>query len=272
MFKLISILLFSSLCLLNGQTFSKNEINEWTKKAQNVTIIRDNYGVPHIYGKTDADVVFGLMYTQCEDDFNRVEENYLDALGRLSESLGENYFYQDARARMYADTLLAKNNYLRSPTWLKALLDGFASGINYYLYKNPNVKPKIINRFEPWMPLLFTEGSIGGNITIIPIQGIKDFYEGNGMGYQVPEVPEWEQEPAGSNGFAIAPELTKNGYPLLLINPHTSFYFRTEVHLVSEEGLNTYGAITWGQFFVYQGFNENCGWIHLVPLMWQMNI
>ena len=108
MFKLISILLFSSLCLLNGQTFSKNEINEWTTRAQNVTIIRDNYGVPHIYGKTDADVVFGLMYTQCEDDFNRVEENYLDALGRLSESLGENYFYQDARARMYADTLLAR--------------------------------------------------------------------------------------------------------------------------------------------------------------------
>ena len=234
MFKLISILLFSSVCLLNGQTFSKNEINEWTTRAQNVTIIRDNYGVPHIYGKTDADVVFGLMYTQCEDDFNRVEENYLDALGRLSESLGENYFYQDARARMYADTLLAKNNYLRSPAWLKALLDGFASGINYYLHKNPNTKPKIIHRFEPWMPLLFTEGSIGGNITIIPIQGIKDFYEGNG----------------------------KNGYPLLLINPHTSFYFRTEVHLVSEEGLNTYGAVTWGQFFVYQGFNEKCGWMH----------
>jgi acyl-homoserine lactone acylase PvdQ len=262
MFKLISILLFSSLCLLNGQTFSNNEINEWTKRAQNVNIIRDNYGVPHIYGKTDADVVFGLMYTQCEDDFNRVEENYLDALGRLSESLGENYFYQDARARMYADTLLAKNNYLGSPIWLKALLDGFASGINYYLHKNPNVKPKIIQRFEPWMPLLFTEGSIGGNITIIPVQGVKDFYEGNGMGYHVPEIPEWEQEPAGSNGFAIAPELTKNGHPLLLINPHTSFYFRTEVHLVSEEGLNTYGAVTWGQFFVYQGFNDKCGWMH----------
>jgi acyl-homoserine-lactone acylase len=262
MHKLILILLLLKCNYSIGQSFSTAEIDEWQNKAKNVTIIRDNYGVPHIYGKTDADVIFGLMYTQCEDDFNRVEENYLDALGKLSESLGENYFYQDARARMYADTLLAKNNYLRSPTWLKALLDGFASGINYYLHKNPNVKPKIIHRFEPWMPLLFTEGSIGGNITIIPIQGIKDFYEGNGMGYHVPEIPEWEQEPAGSNGFAIAPELTKNGYPLLLINPHTSFYFRTEVHLVSEEGLNTYGAVTWGQFFVYQGFNDKCGWMH----------
>jgi len=258
---ILILLLLSCYCSI-GQTFTPIEINEWQNKAKNVTIIRDNYGVPHIYGKTDADVVFGLMYTQCEDDFGRVEENYLDALGRLSESLGENYFYQDVRAKMYADTLVAKANYLNSPAWLKELLNGFAAGVNYYLYKNPAVKPRILNRFEPWMPLLFTEGSIGGNITIIPVQGVKDFYEGNGMGYHVPEIPEWEQEPAGSNGFAIAPKLTKNGYPLLLINPHTSFYFRTEVHLVSEEGLNTYGAVTWGQFFVYQGFNENCGWMH----------
>lgn len=262
MHKLILILLLLKCYYSIGQSFSSAEINAWQNKAKNVTIVRDNYGVPHIYGKTDADVVFGLMYTQCEDDFGRVEENYLDALGRLSESLGENYFYQDVRAKMYADTLVAKANYLNSPAWLKELLNGFAAGVNYYLYKNPAVKPRILNRFEPWMPLLFTEGSIGGNITIIPVQGVKDFYEGNGMGYHVPEIPEWEQEPAGSNGFAIAPKLTKNGYPLLLINPHTSFYFRTEVHLVSEEGLNTYGAVTWGQFFVYQGFNENCGWMH----------
>ena len=262
MHKLLFILFLLGSFYLKGQTFSKTEIEKWQNTAKNVKIIRDNYGVPHIYGKKDADVVFGLMFTQCEDDFTRVEENYLDALGRLSESLGETYFYQDVRAKMYADTLMAKANYLKSPAWLKDLLNGFADGINYYLYKNPNVKPRILNRFEPWMPLLFTEGSIGGNITIIPVQGVKDFYEGNGMGYHVPEIPEWEQEPAGSNGFAIAPKLTKNGYPLLLINPHTSFYFRTEVHLVSEEGLNTYGAVTWGQFFVYQGFNEKCGWMH----------
>lgn len=262
MHKLLFILFLLGSFYLKGQTFSKTEIEKWQNTAKNVKIIRDNYGVPHIYGKKDADVVFGLMFTQCEDDFTRVEENYLDALGRLSESLGETYFYKDVRAKMYADTLMAKANYLKSPAWLKDLLNGFADGINYYLYKNPNVKPRILNRFEPWMPLLFTEGSIGGNITIIPVQGVKDFYEGNGMGYHVPEIPEWEQEPAGSNGFAIAPKLTKNGYPLLLINPHTSFYFRTEVHLVSEEGLNTYGAVTWGQFFVYQGFNEKCGWMH----------
>ena len=70
------------------------------------------------------------------------------------------------------------------------------------------------------------------------------------------------KEPSGSNGFAIAGKLTRSGNAMLLINPHTSFYFRGEVHVVSEEGLNAYGAVTWGQFFVYQGFNENTGWMH----------
>jgi acyl-homoserine-lactone acylase len=69
-------------------------------------------------------------------------------------------------------------------------------------------------------------------------------------------------EPTGSNGIAIAPALTENGNALLLINPHTSFFFRSEIHVKSDEGLNAYGAVTWGQFFVYQGFNERAGWMH----------
>jgi len=238
------------------------ELAFWEERAKRVTIVRDDYGVAHIYGKTDADVVFGLMYAQCEDDFPRVEENYLDALGRLSESLGESYFYQDVRARMYADTAQAKRHYAAAPRWMRDLLEAFAGGINFYLHRHPGVRPAVLKRFEPWMPLLFTEGSIGGNITIIPISGVRDFYENNQLGTRVVSIPEWEEEPPGSNGFAIGPAKTQGGHPLLLINPHTSFYFRTEVHLVSEQGLNTYGAITWGQFFVYQGFNSHCGWMH----------
>lgn len=69
-------------------------------------------------------------------------------------------------------------------------------------------------------------------------------------------------EPQGSNGIALSGKLTKSGNTMLLINPHTSFYFRGEAHMVSEEGLNAYGAVTWGQFFVYQGFNEKTGWMH----------
>src|SRR6202030_780491 len=69
-------------------------------------------------------------------------------------------------------------------------------------------------------------------------------------------------EPSGSNGAAIAPSNTAAGHALLLINPHTSFFFRSELQMVSNEGLNAYGAVTWGQFFIYQGFNDRAGWMH----------
>ncbi len=155
-----------------------------------------------------------------------------------------------------------KKEYANSAPWLKELMDAWAAGINYYLLKHPEVKPKLITQFEPYMALAFSEGSIGGDIETISTNGLKAFYEENFMAYTENPVQDWEEEPKGSNGFAIAPELTQNGHALLMINPHTSFYFRPEMHVVSEEGLNAYGAVTWGQFFIYQGFNENNGWMH----------
>ncbi|MBS9464005.1 acylase [Flagellimonas sp. 389] len=242
------------------------EIEKWKSQAENITIIRDDYGVPHIYGKTDADAVFGLLYAQCEDDFNRVEQNYIWATGRLAEVEGEEALYSDLRAKLFMTEEEAKANYEKSPDWLKKLCDAFADGINYYLHTHPEVKPKLLTRFEPWMPMYFSEGSIGGDIERISIKKIKAFYE---SGMEIPELEalkmkkaEEMEEPQGSNGIAISGALTKSGNAMLLINPHTSFYFRGEVHVVSEEGLNAYGAVTWGQFFVYQGFNEKTGWMH----------
>ncbi|MFT5736796.1 MAG: acyl-homoserine-lactone acylase [Maribacter sp.] len=236
------------------------------QKAERVTIIRDDFGVPHIYGKTDADAVFGLLYAQCEDDFNRVEQNYIWATGRLAEVEGEEALYSDLRAKLFMTEEQAKANYDKSPAWLKELCDAFADGVNYYLETHPEVTPKLLTRFESWMPMYFSEGSIGGDIERISTQKIKAFYE-SGM-----ELPEMEriklkkeaemEEPQGSNGIAISGSLTQSGNAMLLINPHTSFFFRGEVHVVSEEGLNAYGAVTWGQFFVYQGFNEKTGWMH----------
>lgn len=255
------------LCLFLSCTEKpQTEAEKWEAQAENITIIRDDFGVPHIYGKTDADAVFGLLYAQCEDDFNRVEQNYIWATGRLAEVEGEEALYSDLRAKLFMTEEEAKANYEKSPEWLKKLCDAFADGINYYLHTHPEVKPKLLTRFEPWMPMYFSEGSIGGDIERISTQKIKQFYE-NGM-----ELPEMEAlqlereaemaEPQGSNGIAISGDLTQSGNAMLLINPHTSFYFRGEVHVVSEEGLNAYGAVTWGQFFVYQGFNEKTGWMH----------
>lgn len=258
---LVVLLLFS--CATENP---ENEIEQWKSQAAQVEIIRDDFGVPHIYGKTDADAVFGLLYAQCEDDFNRVEQNYIWATGRLAEVEGKEALYSDLRANLFMTEAEAKANYEQSPKWLQKLCDAFADGVNYYLYTHPEVKPRLLTRFEPWMPMYFSEGSIGGDIERISTRKIESFYE---SGMELPEMEllkikkkEEMAEPQGSNGIAISGKLTQSGNAMLLINPHTSFYFRGEVHVVSEEGLNAYGAVTWGQFFVYQGFNEKTGWMH----------
>ncbi len=240
------------------------DLSRWEARAKNVTIIRDNWGIPHVYGKTDADAVFGLLYAQSEDDFNRVETNYIVAQGRLAEVEGPAALSSDLRMRLFIDTVEVKKEYEKSPGWLKALMDAFADGINYYLYTHPEVKPKLLTRFEPWMALTFSEGSIGGDIENISLAGLEAFYGGATAPTPVAAVePAHEDlEPRGSNGFAIAPANSATGHALLMINPHTSFYFRPEVQMVSEAGLHAYGAVTWGQFFIYQGFNEHSGWMH----------
>ncbi len=262
---MLAALLLIAACSREPQIAVHPEFERLATRAAKVTIIRDDFGVPHIYGKTDADAVFGLLYAQAEDDFDRVERNYIWATGRLAEVEGEEAIFSDLRAHLYMTVDEAKSAYEMAPYWLRELCDAFADGLNYYLATHPEVTPKLLTRFEPWMPMFFFEGSIGGDIEQIPVRGIKAFY-GEGRSLEVASKTQARrrdsQEPAGSNGFAISGELTKSGNAMLLINPHTSFYFRGEVHVISEEGLNAYGAVTWGQFFVYQGFNENTGWMH----------
>jgi acyl-homoserine lactone acylase PvdQ len=222
-----------------------------------ITILRDNWGLAHVYGKTDADAVFGMIYAQAEDDFNRVETNYLNSMGRLAEAEGESKIYQDLRMKLFIDPAELQREYAASPVWLKKLMDAWAEGLNFYLAKHPEVKPRVIKKFEPWMALSFTEGSIGGDIEKVNLTQLASFYGK----VQLSEVAQ-EREPSGSNGIAIAPSNTVGHHALLLINPHTSFFFRSELQMVSGEGLNAYGAATWGQFFIYQGFNERAGWMH----------
>ncbi|OAN62308.1 penicillin acylase family protein [Sphingomonas sp. TDK1] len=233
----------------------------WQAEADRVTITRDDWGIPHIRGKSDADAVFGMTYAQAEDDFGRIEANYLTALGRTAEAEGEDALWSDLRQRLFVDPEELRQDYARSPAWLRALMDAWADGLNFYLATHPAVKPKVLTRFEPWMALSFTEGSIGGDIERISLTDLKTFY-----GNPTPPTPEEQgsvpREPSGSNGIAIAPKRTADGRALLLINPHTSFYFRSEAQVTSDEGLNAYGASTWGQFFVYQGFNAKAGWMH----------
>ena len=263
-----------------------DETARWEARAERVEILRDEWGIPHIYAPTDADAVFGLMYTQAEDDFPRIEENFLNSQGRLAEAEGESAVWRDLRMKLFIDPVEMQGLYAESPQWLRDLMDAWADGLNYYLHTHPEVEPRVLHRFEPWMALTFSEGSIGGDIEKVGLRALEEFYGGDPMAFvQETETetaagepalvdrapvrvasglaaPDPYLEPRGSNGIAIAPENTVDGNALLLINPHTSFFFRHEAHVVSDEGLNAYGALTWGQFFIYQGFNETAGWMH----------
>ena len=252
---------------------AQDERGRWQSTAARVTIARDDWGIAHVRGRSDADAVFGMIYAQAEDDFNRIEANYLTALGRTAEAEGEGAIWADLRARLYMDPAELKAQYAASPLWLRRLMDAWADGLNFYLASHPNVRPRVIRRFEPWMALSFTEGSIGGDIERIDLAALAEFYGGSrppeltsliggGLCSSILTRQTAQVEPAGSNGFAIGPSNSASGHALLLINPHTSFFFRSELQMTSDEGLDVYGAATWGQFFIYQGFNRHAGWMH----------
>ena len=241
------------------------DLARWKAEASRVTITRDDWGIAHVHGTSDADAVFGMIYAQAEDDFPRIEANYLTSLGRTAEADGEQAIWQDLRARLYVSEPELKAYYAKSPANMQALMNAWADGLNYFLATHPEVKPRVLKRFEPWMALSFTEGSIGGDIERIDLDALRDFYSPASRAALAPGLTDQvllDKEKQGSNGIAIAPGLTRDGHALLLINPHTSHYFRSELQVTSDEGLDVYGAATWGQFFIYQGFNPHAGWMH----------
>jgi acyl-homoserine-lactone acylase len=260
------LLVLSASAPTLAQTPVEGELAKWERQAANITIYRDDWGIAHVYGRTDADAVFGVVFAQAEDDFNRVETNFINSQGRLAEAEGEAEVWRDLRMKLFIDPDDMSAKYEASPAWLKSLMDAWADGLNYYLATHSKVTPRVIRRFEPWMALTFSEGSIGGDIERINLAQLEAFYgqgpDGRRDAFAGVSSPSVYEEPTGSNGVAIAPSHSATKHALFLINPHTSFFFRSEAQMVSEEGLNAYGALTWGQFFVYQGFNERAGWMH----------
>ena len=266
----IGLLIVAVVAVLSPlPTWAQNNANprdaaRWEREAGNVTITRDDWGIPHIHGKTDADAVFGMEYAQAEDDFHRVEMNYIQALGWEARAQGESAIYDDLRMQLFVDPAALKTEYATSPEWLKKLMDAFADGLNFYLYKHPEVKPLAITHFEPWMAVAFSEGSIGGDIYDVNVDRLGEFYGHQPASASVAPSAALgaPPEPGGSNGIAVGPSDSADHHALLYINPHVTFYFRVELQMTSDEGLDAYGAVTWGQFFVYQGFNRTAGWMH----------
>jgi acyl-homoserine-lactone acylase len=266
--KKILILTFLALSYnVPAQTFSSGEIADLKKEARQVTIVKDKYGVPHVYTKTDAQAVFGMGYIQCEEYFDKVEASLISRLGRQAEVDGEPAVYKDLWSRMFTDSVQAKAAYSKAPKWLQKLCLGFAGGYNFYLVSHPEVKPKLISRAEPWMCLMNDIPAAGGsNVDEEDFVALYSKKAPRFTSYAPMEESDLVREPAGSNGWAIAPSRTKNKNAMLLINPHFEFYGRIEIQLVSKEGLNSYGAPFYGQFSLFQGFNEKLGWMHPVSL------
>ena len=186
---------------------SDPQVAAWEARADLVTITRDDWGIAHIHGPTDADAVFGMMYAQAEDDFNRIEVNFLNSQGRLAEAEGEDEIWRDLRMKLFIDPVDMQAMYAKSPQWLKDLMDAWADGLNYYLHTHPEVTPRVLTHFEPWMALTFSEGSIGGDIERVNLGQLAAFYDDGPAGMAMAEVglPDTfgqYEEPTGSNGFA----------------------------------------------------------------------
>ena len=226
--------------------------------AARVTIYRDSYGIPHVFGETDASTMFGFAYAQAEDNFWRLEDNYIRSIGRRAEAEGESGLGSDRRNHALEIPRLARAEYARMPQKTRALLDAFAAGLNAYLADHPEVRPRLLTRFEPWYPLAFIRFN---------------YYQSGffwGAGFQPSDLQvamddaPIDSRHLGSNGWVIGPSKSATGHAMLFINPHLPFFGSGQVyegHVKSDEGWNFTGYTRLGFPFPYVGHNESLGWV-----------
>ena len=225
--------------------------------ARSVTIYRDIYGVPHVFGRTDASTVFGFAYAQGEDNFWRIEENFINALGRASELYGEKSLDEDRLNHALEIPRLAREEYARLDPRMRSLCDAFAGGLNYFLERHPEVRPRLLTKIEPWYPLAFIRYNYYQN-------GFARDRSLRRMPLQTASLENDLKEHTGSNGWVVGPSKSASGYAMLFINPHLPFFGPGQVyegHVHSDEGWNFTGYARFGFPLPYVGHNENGGWV-----------
>ncbi|HEU4766090.1 MAG TPA: penicillin acylase family protein, partial [Pyrinomonadaceae bacterium] len=225
--------------------------------ARDVTIYRDTYGVPHVFGRTDASTVFGFAYAQAEDNFWRVEENFILALGRASELYGEKSLEEDRLNRALEIPRLAREEYARLDQKIRSLCDAYAAGFNHYLARHPEVSPRLLTNIKPWYTLAFIRYNYYQN-------GFARDPSLRRIGLQTASIDSDLSWHTGSNGWVVSPSRSASGHAMLFINPHLPFFGPGQVyegHVHSDEGWNFTGYTRFGFPFPYVGHNENGGWV-----------
>ena len=254
--------------------------------AGRVTIYRDDFGVPHIDGVDDEAAVFGFGYCQAEDYFWQIEDSYVMGLGRYAELYGKKFLGKDLLNRAFEVPQCSREDFETFEPRLKRICTAYTAGINHYLDEHPQVKPRLLTRFEPWYMLSFGRAAglelVGGHIPTstskIPTSfaaaaaGRRDrLQEALQLGaaeYDYEQKLAAEARAAtGSNAWAIGPSKTRSGHAMLFINPHQPYFgFGQfyEAHLRSGAGLNFNGATFFGSPLPTLGHNEHCGWAYTV--------
>ena len=225
--------------------------------AQQVTIHRDEWGVPHVYGPTDATVAFGMGYVQCEDNLWQLEDTFIQSLGRYAEIQGERGLANDILHRTFEIDSRSRRAYEQLDDEMKAICVGFTDGINFYLSQHPEIKPRLIDHYQPWHLIAFDRF-----IMLSFVYG-----KSHAPRPSAPRQGKLESSLIGSNQWAIGPSKTKDQTAMLFVNPHQPFYGPGqfyEAHVKSEQGLNVSGGCFFGSPFPTLGHNEHLGWAYTV--------
>ena len=249
------LVLILTVLFISNTTFSqKIDVN-------NIEILRDSFGVPHIYAKTDAELAYGLAWAHSEDDFKTIQEAYLAGNGLLSKHIGLRGAPADFLTQLIRSDYVVDSLYNTIDKGFIKIVEGYAQGINKFAELHPDqvlvkqlfpITPKKMVKYSFLQLFISSEGD----------KAVRSIIENN-----LKNISFLDENKLGSNLFAFSTNITKNGETYLGINTHqpldgpTSWY---EAHLVSEEGTNIIGATFAGAPCILTGTNENLGWTHTV--------